>query len=356
VSATVPIGTAHSDTPLIGAGKPCFIAAEIGINHNGDLGLALRTIDAAKAAGADAVKFQNYRTEDFVRDRSLTYTYRCGGREITEAQYDLFKRCELGRGALAALFRHCRDIGIVPFTTPTSEDGIADAISAGALLLKNGSDFLTHLPLIRAMARTGAMTVLSTGMATLAEIDDAVRAFRGAGGDDLVLLHCVSAYPAPLASANLRKIPALAAAFDCLIGFSDHTEGIVAGVASVALGAVMVEKHFTLDRDLAGPDHWFSSDPGEFAAFVTAIRGAEGALGQPRLGPTAEEAEMRDGARLSCVAAYDLAPGHALANEDIVFARPGTGLPPKAASWLHRRRLGAGVAAGHVFREADFRG
>jgi N,N'-diacetyllegionaminate synthase len=343
-----------SPTVPIGLGRPCFIAAEIGINHNGDLDLAHRTIDAAKAAGADAVKFQNYRTEDFVRDRSLTYTYRSCGREITESQYALFKRCELDRDALAALFRHCRAIDIAPFTTPTSEAGIADAIAAGTALLKNGSDYLTHLPLIRAMARSRATTILSTGMSTLAEIDDAVRAFRGAAGQNLVLLHCVSTYPAPLASVNLRKIPALAASFDCLVGFSDHTEGIIAAAAAVVLGAVMVEKHFTLDRSLPGPDHWFSSDPDEFAALVAGIRAAEQALGHSRLGPAADESGMRKLARLSCVAARALAAGHILGPGDIAFARPGSGLPPKGADWLHRRRLGHPVEAGHVFSEADF--
>jgi N,N'-diacetyllegionaminate synthase len=342
-----------NSAPQLGAGQPCFIAAEIGINHNGDLDLAHRTIDAAKTAGADAVKFQNYRTEDFVRDRSLTYTYRDNGRDIAESQYDLFKRCELDRAALAELFRHCRDIGLLPFTTPTSEGGIADAIAAGTALLKNGSDFLTHLPLIEAMAGTGLPTILSTGMSTLAEIDEAVRAFRAAGGRDLVLLHCVSAYPAPLAGVNLRKIPALAAAFDCPVGFSDHTEGVIAAAASVALGAVMVEKHFTLDRTLPGPDHWFSSDPVEFAELAGAIRAAEAALGHSRLGPIAEEIAMRETARLSCVAARALPTGHRLGPDDIAFARPGNGLPPKRANWLHERRLGHAVEAGHVFTEAD---
>jgi N,N'-diacetyllegionaminate synthase len=340
--------------PRIGRDRPCFIAAEIGINHNGDLDLARRTIDAAKVAGADAVKFQNYRTEDFVPDRSLTYTYRSQGREITETQYELFNRCELDRDALIGIGRYCAEIGIAFFTTPTGEAGIADALAAGAQLLKNGSDYLTHLPLIAAMARTGVATIVSSGMATLAEIDDAVRAFRGAGGGDLVLLHCVSAYPAPPASLNLRKIPALAAAFGCPVGFSDHTEGIAAAVAAVALGAVMVEKHFTLSRDLPGPDHWFSSDPAEFAALVAAIRATEQALGSARVGPSAEEAGMRDVARLSCVAARDLPAGHILAANDIAFARPGNGMPPKGSAWLTGRRLGRSVTGGDVFTTADF--
>jgi N-acetylneuraminate synthase/N,N'-diacetyllegionaminate synthase len=331
-----------------------FVVAEIGINHNGDLELARRAITAAKEAGADAVKFQNYRTEDFVYDRALTYTYKSRGRAVVESQYDMFKRCELDRAALAELGRHCAQTGIVFFSTPSSEAGIADAISAGAQLLKNGSDYLTHLPLVRAMAESGLPTVLSTGMATLAEMDDAVRAFRAAGGRELILLHCVSAYPAPLASVHLRKIPSLAAAFGCPIGFSDHTEGVTAAAASVALGAVMVEKHFTLDRDLPGPDHWFSSTPQELAELVRAIRATEAALGAPRLGPAEEEAGMRSLARLSCVAARDLPPAHVLRAEDIAFSRPGDGMPPKGAAWLAGRRLGPGVGRGHVFVGEDF--
>ncbi|MBV9862383.1 MAG: N-acetylneuraminate synthase family protein [Alphaproteobacteria bacterium] len=342
------------ERPVIAPGQPCFIAAEIGINHNGDLDLARRSIDAAKAAGADGVKFQNYRTEDFLRDRSLTYRYRSQGRDIVERQYDLFKRCELDREALTDLARYCREIGMAFFTTPTGETGLADAVAAGAVLLKNGSDYLTHLPLIEAMARTGIATVLSTGMSTLAEIDDAVRAFRRAGGEQLVLLHCVSAYPAPLASAHLRKIPVMAAAFDCPVGFSDHTEGVVAAAVAVGLGAVMVEKHFTLDRGLPGPDHWFSSDPAELTALVAAIRGAEASLGSPSLGPATGEAEMRDLARLSCVAARDLPAGHVLAAADIAFARPGTGLAPKGREWLCGRRVAAPVPTGHVFAQPDF--
>jgi N-acetylneuraminate synthase/N,N'-diacetyllegionaminate synthase len=340
----------------IGPGRPCFIAAEIGINHNGDLDLARRTIDAAREAGADAVKFQNFRTDDFVRDRSLTYTYKSRGESVTETQYALFRRCELSRDALIGLARYCDQRGIEFFTTPSSETGIADAIAAGARLLKNGSDYLTHLPMIRAMARTGVTTILSTGMSTLSEIDDAVRAFRGAGGEDLVLLHCVSSYPAPLDSVHLRKMAAMAAAFGCPVGFSDHTEGVVAATAAVALGAVMVEKHFTLDRDLPGPDHWFSSDPAELAALVAAIRGAEAALGHSRLGPAPGEMEMRDLARLSCVAARALCDGHILGADDIAFSRPGNGMPPNGAAWLHGRRLGRPVAGGHVFSVADFAG
>jgi N,N'-diacetyllegionaminate synthase len=340
----------------VGGGAPCYLVAEIGINHNGDVELAKAMIDAAKAAGADAVKFQSYRTEDFVRDRALTYTYTSRGREITEPQYDLFKRCELDSGRLAALKRHCNGVGIGFHSTPTSIDGVRDLVALGVGVLKNGSDYLTHLPLIEAMGATGLPTVLSTGMSTRAEIEAAVRAFRATGNRRLVLLHCTSSYPAPAADLHLRKVPALAAAFGCLVGFSDHSRGPLAAAAAVALGACWIEKHFTLSHDLAGPDQWFSAEPAEFAALAEAVRTVESGLGAAALGPTPAEEEMRRIARLSCVAARPLAAGTRLSRDDIAFRRPGTGFAPARASELIGRSLRRAVEANHVFSEADFAG
>ncbi len=340
----------------VGPGSPAFIAAEIGINHNGDMALARRMIDAAAAAGADAVKFQNYRTEDFVTDRSLTYQYENGGRVVRESQYDMFKRYELRRESLRELSEHCRARGVIFFSTPSSEDGIADLQAVAAPLLKNGSDYLTNLPLIRAMARTGLPTVLSTGMATVDEIEDAVEAFRGAGNQQLIVLHCTSTYPAPDEDVNLRKIPALAAAFGALVGLSDHSYGTTAAIGAVAIGACFIEKHFTLDKALPGPDHRFSSDPAEFAQLVQGVRAIERQLGNDRIGPAPSEIEGRTGFRLSCVAARDLAAGHVLQQSDIAFRRPGTGLPPKSIDQIVGRKLAAPVTSGHVFGKADFRG
>jgi len=338
----------------IGAGCPCFLAAEIGINHNGDMALAHRSIDAAAEAGADAVKFQNYRTEDFLSDRSLTYEYISQGKAVVEAQYDMFKRCELSPSSLVELREHCDRRGLIFFSTPTNEGGVEDLARAGALLLKNGSDYLVHLPLIRAMAGSGLPTVLSTGMATLGEIDDAVRAFREAGGTGLLLLLCTSSYPTPPEDVHLRKIAALAAAFDCPVGLSDHTQGIVAAVGAVALGACFIEKHFTLDRTLPGPDQRFSSDPAEFRALVDAVRVMEKSLGSSEITPTPSEMAGRRGYRLSCVAAEELKAGHCLSSADVAFRRPGTGLPPKALEWLLGRRLANPVSRGHIFMPEDF--
>lgn len=340
---------------LIGPGAPCFIAAEVGLNHNGDLDLAHRLIDAAADAGADGVKFQNYRTDDFISDRSIIYEYVSSGQTIVESQYDMFLRYELPRSWLPELKEHCDERGLVFFSTPTSQDGIADLVEIGVLMLKNGSDFLGHLPLIEAMAQTGLPTVLSTGMATLADVDEAVRAFRRAGGEQLVLLHCTSAYPTPFSDVHLRKIPVLAQALGCPVGFSDHTVGSVAAVGAVALGACFIEKHFTLDKGLPGPDHRFSADPDEFKGLVDAVRAVEAALGESRYQPAASELESRREYRLSCVAAHDLPAGHLITRDDVVFRRPGTGVPPQGLDWIVGRRLVRGVNRGKVFAAEDFR-
>jgi N-acetylneuraminate synthase/N,N'-diacetyllegionaminate synthase len=338
----------------IGRGCPCLMAAEIGINHNGDKDLAHQMLEAAAKAGADAVKFQNYRTEDFLSDRALTYEYVSQGRQVVESQYDMFKRCELPTAWLRDLREHCDRLGVIFFSTPTSGDGVEELVRVGAPLLKNGSDYLVHLPLVRTMARSGLPTVLSTGMATLAEVDNAVRAFREAGGLDLVLLHCTSSYPTPSADVHLLKIPTLAAAFGCPVGLSDHTDGIVAGVGAIALGACMIEKHFTLDKTLPGPDHRFSADPNEFRTLVDAVRTMETSLGHGIIGPTPSEEKARRDYRLSCVAARSLPAGHRIEEKDVAFRRPGTGVPPAGIAWLIGLRLRKSLPCGKVLEPGDF--
>lgn len=339
---------------LVGEGQPCFLAAEVGINHNGEMNLAHGLIDAAAEAGADAVKFQNYRTEDFISDRFLTYEYVSQGKTVVESQQDMFKRCELAPGHLLELREHCDQRGLIFFSTPMSEEGIRELIEVGAPLLKNGSDCLGHLPLIRAMARTGLPTVISTGMATFDDVQDAVEAFRGAGGKDLILLHCTSSYPTPPEDVHLRKIATLGADFNCPVGLSDHTDGTIAAIGSVALGACMIEKHFTLDKNLPGPDHRFSADPAEFQLLVESVRTMEKSLGTSEIEPTASEQLGRRDFRLSCVAARELSAGHCLTVSDIAFRRPGTGFPPKAVDDLIKRKLVGKVAPGHVFTAKDF--
>ena len=316
------------------ANAPCLLVAEIGINHNGDMDLAETMVLAAKEAGADAVKFQNYQTEDFVSDHSLTYKYTSQGKEIEEPQFSMFKRCELSDGDLRRIKRFCDDQGVMFFSTPTSSAGVDILREIGSSHIKNGSDFLGHLPLIRQMARSEVPTVLSTGMATESEIGEACDAFHEAGGKDLMLLVCTSAYPTTPDSVHLRKIPEMAGKFGCPVGFSDHTDGWKAAVGAVALGARMIEKHFTSDRNLPGPDQWFSSDPAEFAKLVRRVREMEVMLGSREIGPTPAEEHGRMEYRLSCVANGDLPAGHVLGESDIAYRRPAHGLPPSKVDEL----------------------
>jgi N-acetylneuraminate synthase/N,N'-diacetyllegionaminate synthase len=333
----------------IGPGEPCFIAVEVGLNHDGDLERAHAMIDAAADAGADGVKFQNFRTEDFIRDRTVTYEYVSAGETVVESQWDMFRRYELAPSAWPELRDHCEERGVVFFSTPTGEEGLQELIDLRAPLLKNGSDYLGHLPLIQAMARSGIPTVLSTGMATLEEVRAAVDAFHAAGGTELILLHCTSSYPTPAQDVNLRKIPALAAEFGVPIGLSDHTDGALAAATAVALGSCFVEKHFTLDRDLPGPDHRFSAGPAELRELVAAVRTAEAMLGSADIAPAPSEMLGRIEFRLSCVAATDLAAGHEVTEADVEFRRPGTGLAPGEVATLLGRPLVRDLAAGDVF-------
>jgi N-acetylneuraminate synthase/N,N'-diacetyllegionaminate synthase len=341
---------------LVGKNHPCYLVAEIGINHNGDIELAKKTIDAAAKAGADAVKFQNYYAEDFVTDKSLTYQYVSQGKAVIESQYEMFKRCQLTSDSLRDLKTYCNLKGISLHSTPTSERGIQELLKIDVPVLKNGSDYLTNLPLIRSMAGTCLPTVLSTGMATVAEIDDAVRTFREVGQyDQLILLHCTSSYPTPAKEVNLQRIPALAQIFDCKVGFSDHTVGNTAAIGAVVLGACWIEKHFTLDKNLPGPDHRFSADLREFQLLVEGVRTIEQNLGTSAVAPTASEQSGRMEFRLSCTAANDLPRNYTLRAADIEFKRPGNGLPPKAVNWLVGGTLKRSVDKGHIFTPEDLR-
>lgn len=339
----------------VGHGFPAYIVAEIGINHNGDMGLAKQSIDAARAAGADAVKFQNYKTDDFVVSPDIEHTYVSQGREISEPQAEMFKRYELSDDQVLDLARYCRNAEIDFHSTPTNENGIQLLVDAGVGVLKNGSDYLSNIPLIEAMARTNLPTVLSTGIATLSDIDEAARAFHASGNEQLVLLHCTSQYPAPFDDLNLLRIPQLSSTFGCLSGFSDHSKGALAAALSVPLGACWIEKHFTFDKTLPGPDHSFSCDPAEFKELVDQVRLAESALGSASLGRmSAAESKNRLAYRLSCAAKTNLREGAILNRDDIAFFRPGDGVPISQIELIIGRRLSRSVSRGEIFKSDMF--
>lgn len=338
----------------IGPKCPVYVVAEIGINHNGDITLAKEMIQAAAQAGADAVKFQNYRTEDFLPDRAQTYTYISQGKEVTEPQYDMFKRCELTRKDVLELAECAKSYNVDFHSTPTNTQGIQDLIAAGVGVLKNGSDYLPNLPLIKAMGETGLPTVLSTGMAVMSDIEDAVNAFRETGNEKLVLLHCTSAYPTPDEDVNVQRVKTLEQTFECLSGFSDHSEGHTAAVLSLAYDACWIEKHFTTDRNLPGPDHRFSMDPDELNLLVKSVRAAEKQIGTPQIDTSASEQENRELYRLSCVASKNLETGSIIDPEALSYKRPGSGIPPKQAEQLYGLKLKKDVQAGHIFSFEDF--
>lgn len=331
-----------------------FIIAEIGLNHNGDFDLAVRTMEEAAEAGADAVKFQNYRTEDFIADRSLTFSYTSNGHPVTETMWDLCKRCEMPREWLPKLKARCDQLGVVLLSTPTSEEGVQDLVQIGVSMLKNGSDYLSHLPLLRDMGRTGLPVILSTGMAYQNEIQESIDAVRAGGSSPVILLHCTSVYPTPPSDVNLRRMTSLRDAFGLPVGFSDHAQGSAAAVQAVTLGACVLEKHFTHAHDLPGPDHWFSMEPKEFKQYVDDVRQAEARLGSAAIQPAAGEKNSRDEFRLSLVAARDLPQGHVLGRSDFVIAKPGLGLPPKEAEGAVGRTLARLVPKGAPIKAEHF--
>ncbi len=338
----------------VGPDAPCFIVAEIGLNHNGQLDMAHRLIDMAVEAGVDAVKVQHFHTEDFLVNRSLTYTYRSQNREVTESQFDMFKRCEFSFEELAELAAHCKEKGIVFHGTPTSRETLDELLRLDCPVIKNGSDFLGHLALIRDMATSRRPVVLSTGMATLTEVARAVETFIAAGGTELVVLHCVSVYPAAPQQVRLRNVVLLHNIFQCPTGLSDHSVGVELALGARALGAVWIEKHVTLDKSLAGPDHGFSADRDELTSLVRSIRKVEGALSSIGIGPSEDEIASRLQGRLSCIASRDLPKGKVVTRLDIAYSRPGDGFAPWELDCIVGRRLRRKVRHGHVFKMEDF--
>lgn len=337
----------------IGVGHPTYIVAEIGINHNGDMDLAKKTILEAKKAGADAVKFQNYKTEDFVPTKNIDYEYTSQGKIVKEFQYDMFKRYELSDEQLMDLKAFCDANHIDFHSTPTNFQGVDLLKKIGVAVLKNGSDYLTNLDLVYYMGKSGLPTVLSTGMALIGEIDDAVNTFRGTGNNSLILLHCTSRYPTPAEDIHLKKIKTLRDAFGVIAGFSDHSEGDWAAVGSITYDAAWIEKHFTLDKNLPGPDHRFSSDAQEFSQMVEGIRYMEKAIGKAQLGPTELEYSSRESFRLSCCAARDLDRGQIITEGDISFFRPGNGILPKNKSLLLGKKINSSLKRGSLISLKD---
>lgn len=328
---------------LAGPGAPCLVIAEAGVNHNGRLDLACRLVDRALEAGADAVKFQTFQTEQLVTREAPKAEYQVQATGAQESQYEMLRRLELSPADHRALLAHCQDRGILFLSTPFDE-GSADLLDElGVPAFKIGSGELTNWPFLEHVARKGRPLILSTGMSYLSEVDEALRVISHAGCDQVVLLHCVSNYPADPADVNLRAIQTMAAAFNLPVGYSDHTLGESVALAAVALGACVIEKHFTLDRGLPGPDHRASLEPAELASLVRSIRLVEKALGDGTKRPAAAEESARAVGRRSIVAARAIAAGTVLTREMLAAKRPASGLPPAWMDLLVGRTAGVDI-------------
>jgi len=338
----------------VGPGRPCFVVAEAGVNHNGDPALAKALIDAAAKAGADAVKFQTFDADLLASSNAPKAAYQKATSDPDETQHDMLKRLELPPETHAELIAYCNEKNIVFFSSPFEEKSCDLLDRLGVSCFKIPSGEITNLAFVRYVAGKGKPLIVSTGMSTLDEVRDAVRVAFAEGNDRLVLLHCVSNYPANPSDANLRAMRTLRGALDLPVGFSDHTVGPVVAIAAVALGACVIEKHLTLDRDLPGPDHLASAEPGDFEALVRGIRTAEAALGHGHKVPAAGEARTAAVARKSLVASRDLPVGTVLADDMICARRPGTGLPPSAAPGVIGRMLRRDVRAGQTLTAEDF--
>jgi N-acetylneuraminate synthase len=308
--------------------KAIFIA-EAGINHDGSLQTAKRMVDAAVAAGADYVKFQSFKAKRLVTPTALTSTYIDKGSRAGESFLDLLKRLELDEAAHYELLEYCKSKEIKFLSTAFDEKSFDFLLSLGIDIVKVASGDLTHLPYLRHMASAQLPMVVSTGMATLGEIEEAVSAITATGNNKIVLLHCISWYPADIETTQLRYMETLRSAFGFPVGYSDHTLGINMTIAARALGAVVLEKHFTLDRTQFGPDHAASIEPDEMIKLLNGIREVEAGLGSPIRAFCDKEFGQRKVHRRSIVVKEGIKAGEVFSNTNLVVKRPGIGIPPK---------------------------
>lgn len=326
-----------------------FIIAEAGVNHNGDLSRARQLVDAAVDACADAVKFQTFQAKKLVTSTAARAKYQSENTANAESQEKMLRQLELPENAEQELFAYCGKKGIQFLSTPFDEESADMLHATGMRVFKIPSGELTNKPLLQHVASYKKPIILSTGMSTLGEVEKAIHWIAERWGnfpvkENLTLLHCVSNYPAAFHDVNLLAMETMRRAFGLPVGYSDHTKGIEASVAAAALGASVIEKHFTLDKNLPGPDHKASLEPEELNHLVQAIRNVEKAMGDGVKQPTAAERETMVIARKSLVAARDMAAGDALTINDIVIKRPGTGIPPEFVDVVAGMRLSRDVS------------
>ena len=308
-----------------------LIIAEAGVNHNGRLDLAIKLCDEAKNAGADIVKFQTWKTENIITANVDQAEYQATNTGVKESQFDMLKRLELSYEDFRKIKKHCDEIGIVFSSTADDEESLDFLVELGIPFIKIGSGEIGNIPFLRAMGKKRMPVIMSTGMSSLADVDISLRELKDAGATDITLLHCTTNYPCAVEDVNLRAMLTLKNAFHLPIGYSDHTVGSTTSIAAVALGATVIEKHFTLDCAMEGPDHAASTDPYEFAALVKAIRDTEVLLGTGIKEATAVEREISKVVTKRIVASRSIKAGETFGVNNICVKRNDIG--EKARLW-----------------------
>ena len=331
----------------------CYVIAEIGVNHNGDLELAKKMVLAAKNAGADAVKFQTFTASTLVTKNTPKVGYQESTTSPDESHYEMIKRLELGRPQHIALFDYSASVGVDFISTPYDLESARFLNDIGIKMFKTASADLVDLPLQKYLASTGRPVLVATGMSSLGEVEQVVNIYEESNNPDLLLLHCVSNYPCMDASLNLRSMNTLASAFYKPVGYSDHSVGSLAAALSVSLGAKVIEKHFTLDKNLPGPDHQASSTPEEFRELVQQIRRAEVMLGSARKSRQPEESQMAIVSRKSLVLAHAMKAGQTIRADDLHLMRPGTGIGANFMDIIVGKQTNKNLEAMHQLRWSD---
>lgn len=314
----------------IGHNRPVFIIAEAGVNHNGRLDLALKLVDAAKEAGADAVKFQTFRAEQLAAESAKMAVYQKKNLGKEESQLAMLKKLELKENFYQPIIKRCEEKGIIFLSTPHGGFESVDFLQKiGAPAFKFGSGDLTNLPVLAYAAKFKKPMILGTGMANMKEVKEAVSAIKKAGNDKIVILHCTTNYPCPPEEVNLSAMASMMREISILVGYSDHTLGSQTSIMAATLGACVIEKHLTLDKTMPGPDHIASSDPQEFKSTVESIRKVKIIMGSATKKPNKSEIPLIKIARKSLVALSGIKKGEKFTKNNLGIKRPGSGLAPK---------------------------
>ena len=340
---------------ILGSGQPVFIIAEAGVNHNHRLDLALKLVDAAANAGADAIKFQTFRAEQVVTEQGVMAEYQKKNIGKTESQLDMLRKLEFSESWYPRVIKHCKERGIIFISTPHGSFASIDLLqNLGVPAFKFGSGDLTSLPLLAYAAKFGKPLILGTGMAKMAEVKEAISTIKKVGNDKIIVLHSTTNYPCPPEEVNLRAMQTMIKEVDALVGYSDHTLGSQVAVMAVTLGACLIEKHLTLDNNMPGPDHKASASPEVFKKMVDEIRKVETILGSSVKKPLPGEIKLHSVVRRSVVAVRDIKKGDRFSRQNIDIKRPGTGLEPKYFEKITGKKALRNIAKDSLIQKNDF--